>query len=82
MVLGVAEWERNGYTSHKELFMTCFSFKMDVTCPPPPPPPATLESISVSIKPAYRELVVLDLANELNNEQKEPIDIVRVAFLI
>ena len=40
-------------------------------------PPATLESISISIELAYRELVVLDLANELNNEQKEAIDIVR-----
>ena len=40
-------------------------------------PPATLESISVSTELAYRELVVLDLANELNNKQKEAIDIVR-----
>ena len=40
-------------------------------------PPATLKSISISIELAYRELVVLDLANELNNKQKEAIDIVR-----
>ena len=37
----------------------------------------TLESISVSIELAYRELVVLDLANELNNKQEETVDIVR-----
>ena len=81
-MLGVAEWEKKWLHVTQRVVYDLFQFQDGRDMPPPPPPPATLESISVSIKPAYRELVVLDLANELNNEQKEPIDIVRVAFLI
>ena len=39
-------------------------------------PLATLESFSVVLELAYRELLVMDLTQQLNNEQKDAIDIV------
>ena len=39
-------------------------------------PLATLESFSVVLELAYRELLVMDLMQQLNNEQKDAIDIV------
>ena len=45
-------------------------------------PESTLEFFSLSVELAYRELLVLDLTDQLTNSQKEAIEIVRQCLVV
>ena len=45
-------------------------------------PESTLEFFSLSVELTYRELLVLDLTDQLTNSQKEAIEIVRQCLVV